>query len=67
MRWFAFTLAGLSWFVTVIVILVAMNLTDYRQDLLPYGEISFAVHLACILLVVILETRAFLTKKKNGN
>jgi hypothetical protein len=67
MKWIAYTLAGLAGFVSVIVIPVAINLTDYRQDLLPYGWISFGVFLACTLCLVILETRAFLTRKKTGN
>lgn len=67
MKWIAYTLAGLAGFVSMIVIPVAINLTDYRQDFLPYGWISFAVFLACILFLVILETRAFLSRKKTGN
>lgn len=67
MKWTAYTLAGLAGFVSVIVIPVAINLTDYRQDLLPYGWTSFGVFLACTLFLVILETRAFLSRKKTGN
>jgi hypothetical protein len=67
MRWLPYAFAGLASFVSVIIIPVAINLTDYRQDLVPYGWIAFGVSVAATLLVVILETRAFLTRKKNGN
>ena len=67
MKWLAYAFAGLASFVSVIIIPVAINLTDYRQDLVPYGWIDFGVSVAATLLVVILETRAFLIRKKNGN
>ena len=64
MKWLAYSLAVLGAFTSMIVIPVAINLTDYRQDLLPYGWISFGVFIVATLLVLILETRAFLTRKK---
>ena len=64
MKWLAYSLAVLGGFTSMIVIPVAINLTDYRQDLMPYGWISFGVFLVATLLVLILETRAFLTRKK---
>ena len=67
MRWLPYAFAGLASFVSVIIIPVAINLTDYRQDLVPYGWTAFGVSVAATLLVVILETRAFLIRKKNGN
>lgn len=64
MKWLACSLAVLGGFTTMIVIPVAINLTDYRLDLLPYGWISFGVFIASTLLVLILETRAYLASKK---
>jgi len=64
MKWLAYSLAVLCGFTSMIVIPVAINLTDYRLDLLPYGWISFGICLAATLLVLILEARTFLTRKK---
>lgn len=64
MKWLAYSLAVLCGFTSMIVIPVAINLTDYRLDLLPYGWISFGICLAASLLVLILEARTFLTRKK---
>ena len=66
MRRLVYILVAVTGLTSVVIMPVAINLTDYRQDLLPYAWISFAIQLACILLVALLETRAFLARKKHG-